>query len=180
MFLSNSHFQDRLDFSMQISIRFPLLVALAVIMGGCAAPPYTSQTTTKPISPPIDTPATAAPTMPTQPAAPPPVATPAEPSLSEKNLAVALASFDRGEYPLAMKQLKPLTTDQDLSTADRLKAIKSLAFSQCLTRAVVACRKTFESAFELDPEFNLAPAEQGHPVWGPQFLRARSSKAKSK
>jgi hypothetical protein len=98
-----------------------------------------------------------------------------EPSASEKNLALALTSFDRGEYSLAMKQLKPLTTDPALDSPDRLKAIKSLAFAQCLTRAVLACRKTFEMAFQLDPDFDLAPAEQGHPVWGPQFLHARQN-----
>jgi len=164
---------------MKISMRLSFLAVVVAMVGGCAVPPDTSQTRTKPVSPPV-APAKAPPTVPVQPAVPPPEVIPAEPSVSQKNLVIALASFDRGEYSLAMKQLKPLTTDPDLDKAERLKAIKSLAFAQCLTRAVVACRKTFESAFELDPEFELAAAEQGHPVWGPQFQRARDSKNKSK
>jgi hypothetical protein len=105
----------------------------------------------------------------------PPVAAPAELPASEKSLAAGLASFERGEYVAAMRQLSPLTTDTSLDIPNRLRALKSLAFSQCLTGAVVACRGTFERAFKLDPKFDLAPAEQGHPVWGPQFDRARKN-----
>jgi hypothetical protein len=88
-------------------------------------------------------------------------------------LAAGLASYERGEYVAAMRLLSPLTNDATLDITSRLLALKSLAFSQCLTRAVVACRGTFERAFKLDPKFDLAPAEQGHPVWGPQFEIAR-------
>ncbi|MBK9443507.1 MAG: TssQ family T6SS-associated lipoprotein [Comamonadaceae bacterium] len=100
---------------------------------------------------------------------------PPEPSLSEKNLVIAITSFERGEYTKSMRLLSPLTTDPSLATNARLKAMKTLAFSQCLTGAVVACRGTFERAFKLDSKFDLAPAEHGHPVWGPQFERARKN-----
>lgn len=100
---------------------------------------------------------------------------PPEPTLSEKNLAAAVTTFERGDYTKAMRMLSPLTTDANLALAGRLKAMKTLAFSQCLTGSVVACRITFERAFKLDTKFDLAPAEQGHPVWGPQFERARKN-----
>jgi len=100
---------------------------------------------------------------------------PPETTLSEKNLAIAVATFERGEYTKAMRLLSPLATDTNLALAGRLKAMKTLAFSQCLTGAVVACRITFERAFKLDTKFDLARAEQGHPVWGPQFERARKN-----
>ena len=104
-----------------------------------------------------------------------PVVVAPELTAAEKGLASGLASFDRGEYVAAMRLLTPLTNDQSLNLPSRLKALKTLAFSQCLTGAVVACRGTFERAFKLDPKFDLAPAEQGHPVWGPQFDRARKN-----
>jgi hypothetical protein len=98
-----------------------------------------------------------------------------EPSASEKALMTAIASFDRGDYAGAIRQLTPLTGDSALDTPGQLRALKTLAFAQCLTRAVVPCRQTFERAFRLDGKFDLAPAERGHPIWGPQFERARKA-----
>ncbi len=108
----------------------------------------------------------------------PPVAPPvvqSEPSANEKALASALATFERGEYSLAIRQLTPLTADDALGPVDRLVALKTLAFSQCLSRALTSCRRSFEHAFRLDDKFELGPAEQGHPVWGPQYERARKN-----
>lgn len=161
---------------MKISSHFCLFVMSAVLLGGCAAPSAYDQSKSKSTSPTVGVPDNSPSGIPAPPSpAQQEAVVPAEPSAVEESLAGALASFDRGEYSIAMKQLKPLTTDTALGTPDRLKAIKSLAFAQCLTRAVLACRKTFESAFQLDPDFDLAPTEQGHPVWGPQFLRARQN-----
>ena len=160
---------------MKISIRLFLFILSGALLVGCATPPGSNKPNAKPVSPPAEVPVKVQPVAPAHVPTPQPMPVPAEPSASEKNLAIALASFDRGEYSLAMKQLKPLTTDLALGKPDRLKAIKSLAFAQCLTRAVLACQKTFESAFHLDPDFDLAPAEQGHPLWGPQFLHARQN-----
>lgn len=149
-------------------------VVAATVLAGCAAPP-----------PPKPMPATVAtqpapvprPVVPAAPTAPPVPAAPVviEPSASEKALASALASFDRGDYPGAIRQLTPLSTDSALDTASQLRTLKTLAFAQCLTRAITPCRQTFERAFRLDGKFDLAPAERGHPVWGPQFDRARKT-----
>ncbi|MBP8286123.1 MAG: TssQ family T6SS-associated lipoprotein [Rhodoferax sp.] len=148
--------------------------SLVFVVAGCAtAPDAYKQPAPKPVQQPVAVPVVPEPPAPPPP--PPPVEVAPEPSPSEKSLAEAVASFERGEYSTAMKQLSPLTTDQALDTAGQLKALKTLAFSQCLTRAVVSCRKTFERAFKLDPNFDLAAAEQGHPVWGPQFLNARKN-----
>ena len=92
-----------------------------------------------------------------------------------KALTAAVQTFERGEYVAAIRQLTPLTTDSALEAANRLRALRFLAFAQCLTRAVTACRQSFERAFRLDSSFELAPAERGHPVWGPQFELARKA-----
>ena len=115
--------------------------------------------------------------METRPPAQPPPAPPVarEPSASEKALTAALETFDRGDYPAAIRQLTPLSSDATLDKESQLRALRSLAFAQCLTRALVPCRQTFERAFRLDNRFDLAPAERGHPIWGPQFERARKA-----
>jgi hypothetical protein len=38
------------------------------------------------------------------------------------------------------------------------------------------CYESFRKALALKPDFELTPAEAGHPVWGPVF---RSAKAKA-
>lgn len=166
---------------MKYPVQMALVTAISGFLLGCAtAPPATGQDEKKPIPVPA---APYEPTVKPAPPSPPPVAKQAdvpvvvapELTVAEKGLANGLASFDRGEYVAAMRLLTPLTNDQSLNLPSRLKALKTLAFSQCLTGAVVACRGTFERAFKLDPKFDLAPAEQGHPVWGPQFDRARKN-----
>lgn len=138
-----------------------------------SSPAATSGSTTKPAPKPASN-ASAPLAKPVAPVAPVAVAQD-ELTVSEKNLAAGLASFERGEYGTALRQLSPLTTDTSLNVPNRLRALKTLAFSQCLIGATVACRGTFERAFKLDAKFDLAPAEQGHPVWGPQFDRAQKS-----
>jgi hypothetical protein len=164
---------------MKLLIQLSLVTAAGTLLIGCATPPNYGAAGSKTGSTPAvvhESESRPAPTssMPAQ-APVPSVVAPAEPPASEKSLAAGLASFERGEYVAAMRQLSPLTTDTSLDIPNRLRALKSLAFSQCLTGAVVACRGTFERAFKLDPKFDLAPAEQGHPVWGPQFDRARKN-----
>ena len=105
--------------------------------------------------------------------APPPEPVVVEPSPSERQLAAGQAAFDRGEYAAAIRLLQPLSKESTLDTAAQLHALKTLAFAQCLTNATKNCRDSFVQAFRLDAEFELAPAERGHPVWGPQFDRAR-------
>ncbi len=164
-----------------------LIVSVGLLLAACTTVPDGDQATgkrgsaTQP-SAPASSPAPVA----VQPAATPepvvaaPVDVPAparEPSASEKKLAAALGSYERGEYGLAIRSLTPLTTDSSLDPENQLVALKTLAFSQCLTRAITACRKTFERAFALDGKFDLAPAEKGHPIWGPQFVAARKAAA---
>ena len=56
----------------------------------------------------------------------------------------------------------------------RIRVLKYLAFSHCVTNNVPQCRKAFGQALTLNPEFNLTPAERGHPKWGPAFEKARA------
>lgn len=150
------------------------MVAFA-LLAGCAAPPPSTGTGAPKAAPPAPPAPRQVETRPPAPAPAPAPPVAREPSASEKALAAALETFDRGDYPAAIRQLTPLGGDPTLDKEGQLRALRSLAFAQCLTRATVACRQTFERAFRLDSRFDLAPAERGHPIWGPQFERARKA-----
>ncbi len=158
---------------MKIIIRPIQLATIALLIAGCATPPpasvnYPAAAAKPPVTvtqPPTLAPPTAAPV--------PPVGPAVDVNANERALVSAIESYDRGEFPSAIRQLTPMVTDASLDPAQLLRALKTLAFSQCSTNAVTACRQTFERALKADPTFDLAAAERGHPTWGPQFIRAR-------
>jgi hypothetical protein len=80
--------------------------------------------------------------------------------------------YNEGEFNDAIKRL----SSKDIangSTATRVTALKYTAFSYCVTSRTEQCRQSFERALRLDPKFDLAPGEHGHPQWGPVFTRAK-------
>jgi hypothetical protein len=82
--------------------------------------------------------------------------------------------YDEGDYNGAIKRLGA----RDLNNgplATRLAALKYTAFSYCVTARPAQCRQAFDRALRLDPSFDLAPGEQGHPLWGPVFTKARQA-----
>ena len=86
-----------------------------------------------------------------------------------------IAAYNNGEYATAIKRLSSPDIASG-SKATQLSALKYLAFSYCLTNRATLCRQQFEKALKLDPAFDLAPGEQGHPLWGPVFTRAKKTK----
>ncbi|MBC7710585.1 MAG: TssQ family T6SS-associated lipoprotein [Rhizobacter sp.] len=162
---------------MKSNIRPVHAALLALLVSACATPP--------PASVNYPAPAPQPPVVMTPPPAPTPAASPiaaapvvaaapaADVAAGDRALAAATESYDRGEFASATRQLTALVNDGSLSPAQLLRALKVLAFAQCSTNAVTACRQTFERALKADPTFDLANAERGHPVWGAQFTRAR-------
>lgn len=88
-------------------------------------------------------------------------------------LATGLKQYEDGEYAGAAKSLRA-AIDQGLSNSDLVSAYKHLAFIDCASGRERQCRDEFRQALAIDPAMELAPAEAGHPVWGPIF---RSLKA---
>lgn len=162
-------------------LTFIPVVPLALFLAACATPPPATVSYPAPapkpppavaVTPaPVSTPA-AAPSPP-----PPAVVQPApvvvEISANDRALQAAAESYDRGEFASAIRQLSPMLNDSSLDTAQLLRALKVLAFSQCSTNALTACRQSFERALKTDANFDLSAAERGHPIWGAQFARAR-------
>ena len=88
-------------------------------------------------------------------------------------LAAGLKQYDDGDYPQSQKSLQS-ALDQGLSDKEKLNAHKHLAFIHCSQGRNGPCREEFRKALAIDPSMDLAPAEAGHPAWGPTF---RSLKA---
>jgi Tfp pilus assembly protein PilF len=97
-----------------------------------------------------------------------------QPSKGEAQLKSGIKLYDDGRYREATTSFQG-AINAGLSTADEVTANKYLAFISCVSSRERQCRAYFTRAFELDPSFNLEPAEAGHPIWGPVF---RSVKAR--
>lgn len=158
---------------MKFTVRTTSLILItSALLSACASTP---PATVNHPAPPLASPSTPSVAPPSQPSTPPSAA--AAPSVdtaaNERALVAGISAYDRGDFGNAIKMLAPLSTDSSLDPSQQLRALKTLAFSQCSTGAVTACRQTFERAFRADSNFDLAAAERGHPIWGPQFERAR-------
>ena len=86
---------------------------------------------------------------------------------------VGLKQYEAGEYTESAKNLQGAIS-LGLPDRQRADAHKHLAFIHCSENRERQCRDEFRKALAVDPALDLAPAEAGHPVWGPIF---RSLKA---
>jgi len=103
-----------------------------------------------------------------------PAPRPAKPASDRDETALreGIALYDDGEFDAAIKRLSSGDMDRG-SLRNRVTALKYTAFSYCVTSRPDPCRQAFERALRLDPSFDLAPGERGHPQWGPVFVRAK-------
>ena len=107
-----------------------------------------------------------------------PVAASAPPppqSALQIQLADGIRLFEQGEFYAAAGRLRNLPDLSNASVATRTTAHKYLAFSYCVTNRRTLCQQQFESALRLDPKFELAPAERGHPIWKVVYERAKTA-----
>lgn len=97
---------------------------------------------------------------------------PASPAVQKVDEGVTL--YEAGDFAAAIRTLQSQEiADGDVGT--RVRANKYLAFSYCVTQRRAMCRRSFDAALRLEPSFELAPAEAGHPDWGPVFAQARKA-----
>jgi Tfp pilus assembly protein PilF len=160
--------------------RGSMAVVLALACSACATP--TAPEPAAPASPPPKqsaAPAVAAPPPEGRPAAPrePAVAT-REKSRAEQDLERGTKSYEDGDYKSAERQLKSALSLGLPAFRDQAAAHKYLAFIACASGRQRPCRDEFRKAFEADGNFDLAPAEAGHPVWGPVFRSVKAEMAK--
>jgi Tfp pilus assembly protein PilF len=97
-------------------------------------------------------------------------------SKGEPQLQAGVKLYEDGRYREATASFQSALT-AGVSDAEQVTANKYLAFISCVSGRERQCRAYFTRALELDPSFELEPAEAGHPKWGPVF---RSVKARRK
>jgi tetratricopeptide (TPR) repeat protein len=84
-----------------------------------------------------------------------------------------IAKYNEGSYDAAVKLLDGAFKKGLASKADQISALKYSAFSLCLLGKRLSCRNEFVRVFRVDPDFDLAPAEAGHPSWAKTFAEAK-------
>lgn len=90
-------------------------------------------------------------------------------------LAAGIRRYDNGEYAAATNDLHR-ALKLGLWDSDRVRAHKYLAFIDCASGHTDRCRREFRLALEIDPQMQLAPAEAGHPIWGPVFRSVKAGR----
>jgi hypothetical protein len=92
---------------------------------------------------------------------------------TQRDLAAGVDLFDKGDYLAAIRSL--LTSEEiwrgPLQT--RVTAQKYVAFSHCLLKRPQPCKQSFSDLLRMKPDFELAAAEVGHPLWGAAFREAK-------
>lgn len=90
-------------------------------------------------------------------------------------LSAGVKLYEAGEYEESAKNLQG-ALELGVPEKDRVRAHKYLAFIHCSSNRVGQCRDEFRKALAVDPQLDLAPAEAGHPVWGPIFRSVKAGK----
>ena len=96
--------------------------------------------------------------------------------VAEQKLDIGVREYEEGNYVASMNALQGVLETKIANKDDKLVAYKYLAFIHCISSREKLCRDYFRKVLAINPNFELSPAEAGHPIWGPVF---RSVKGKS-
>lgn len=96
---------------------------------------------------------------------------------AEKDLSLGIRAYEDGDYKNSTELLQSALASELFLNSDKVAAHKYLAFMYCAQSREKACRDEFRKALELDPQFELTPAESGHPLWGPVFKSLKQQRA---
>lgn len=93
---------------------------------------------------------------------------------ADQKLNYGVLSYEEGNYQASMTALQGVLETGLGNKAEQVRAYKYLAFINCVSSREKMCRDYFRKALEIDPRFDLEPAEAGHPIWGPVFRSVKS------
>jgi tetratricopeptide (TPR) repeat protein len=93
---------------------------------------------------------------------------------SEQTLQAGMIRYDSGDYVGAVTLLEAALNEGLTDKASQVRAMKHIAFSLCLQSKWRDCRAAFIRIYDVDPNFDLTPAEAGHPSWTRTFAGAKA------
>ena len=93
---------------------------------------------------------------------------------AEQLLADGMVKYDSAEYAAALKLYEAALKEGLKAKEDQVRAMKFSAFSLCLENKYRECRAEFVKIYQVEPNFDLAPAEAGHPSWTRTFAGAKA------
>ena len=99
-------------------------------------------------------------------------------SKAEQMLNDGLVKYDAGDYAAAHTLLVS-SVKEGLKKEDQVRAMKFTAFTLCLENKVPQCRAEFLRIYDVDPKFDLTPAEAGHPSWTRTFASVKAQALKA-
>ncbi len=90
-----------------------------------------------------------------------------------------MIKYDSGDYVAAARLLEGALKEGLATKELQVRAHKHIAFSLCLQEKWRECRAAFIKIYEVDPDFDLSPAEAGHPSWPRTFAGAKAQAKKA-
>jgi hypothetical protein len=88
---------------------------------------------------------------------------------------MGVKQYEEGNYDASMSALQGVLEAHLGETDDKINAYKYLAFIHCISSREKLCKDYFHKVLEINPKFELTPAEAGHPIWGPAFRSVKST-----
>ena len=88
---------------------------------------------------------------------------------AEQKLSGGVKNYEEGDYKSSQEAIQKALEIGLSNKNDQVSAHKYLAFIHCVSAHEKQCRDEFRKALEIDSNFDLRPAEAGHPIWGPVF-----------
>ena len=98
---------------------------------------------------------------------------------AEQMLNDGMVKYDAGDYPAAHTLYASALKEGLKSKEDQVRAMKQMAFTLCLMEKFRECRAEFVKIYDVDPKFDLTPAEAGHPSWTRTFAAAKAQAHKA-
>jgi len=98
---------------------------------------------------------------------------------AEQMLNDGMVKYDAGDYPAAHTLYAAALKEGLKSKEDQVRAMKQMAFTLCLMEKFRECRAEFVKIYDVEPQFDLTPAEAGHPSWTRTFAAAKAQAHKA-
>jgi Tfp pilus assembly protein PilF len=93
---------------------------------------------------------------------------------AREQLTLGIKQYEAGDFDNALKNLQGALDHGLLPKQEQSVARKNLAFVHCVSNREAQCKDEFRKAFEINPDFSLSSAEDGHPIWGPVYRNVRT------